>query len=231
MYFFDIMDYYSFAGNSWLETGNSGGIVGCGGGPLPTDWQDFFATATATRDAFYKGTYEWFLASASSGYTENLDQGCSPEYLDLWVNMIEKQIEYEKYFFILDKTIYLFRLNYDYSLPNQSSYPTYEDYFEFAYNFSSWSQQTGTTTDTRNMVINPFPPIQFSAVSVTYDYGTSFENSDLETLVTNYDTAMKEFMCSIKNMWSVIDGDTFDELWVDDNGNFIPNSGTTYSMI
>lgn len=229
MYFFDIMDYYIFEANAWSQVGLSGSIVGCGGGPSPADWDDLNSTARATRDAFYKSIYEWFLASASSGYTENLDQGCSPDYLDLWVNMIEKQIEYEKYFYIFFKTIYLFKFNYDYSLPHQSSYPTYEDYFEFAY--TTWGQQTGTTTDTRNMVINPFPPIQYSAVSVTYDFGTSFENSDLETLVTNYDTAMKEYMCSIKNMWSVIDGDTFDELWVDENGDFIPNSGTTYCLI
>ena len=228
MYFFDILDYYIYEGGDWLETGNSGSVVGCGGGPLPADWGDLFTTARANRNAFQKATSEWFLATASSGYTENLDQGCSPTYLDLWVNMIEKEIEYEKYLEILTKTIYLYRFNYEYNLQIQSS-STYEEYFEFAYN--TYDQETGTTTNTVNKVINPFSPIQYSAVSVTYDFGTSFENSDLETLVTNYDTAMKEYMCSIKNMWSVIDGDTFDELWVDDDGNFIPNSGTTYCLL
>jgi len=228
MYFFDLMDYYTFAGNSWLETGNSGAIVGCGGGVFPNDWNDLLGTARATRDSFKKATNQWFLATAGSGYTENLDQGCSPTYLDLWVSMIEKYVEYEKYLKIIDKTIYLFKFNYDYSLPRQSEYPTYEDYFVFAYD--TWEQQTGTTVGTLNVTINPFT-YQTSAVTVTYDYGTSFENSDLDTLVTNYDNAIKDFMCSIKNMWSVIDGDTFDELWVDDNGNFIPNSGTTYCLI
>ena len=166
--------------------------------------------------------------AAQSGYTENIDQGCSPTYLDLFVNMTEKIIEFDKYLQILTKTILLYRYNYDYNLVKQSEFPTYEDYFESTYNNSD--QETGTTTNTLNVVINPFT-FTLSAVTVTYDYGTSFENSDLETLVTNYDTSMKEYMCSIKNMWSVIDGDTFDELWVDDDGNFIPNSGTTYCLL
>jgi hypothetical protein len=38
-------------------------------------------------------------------------------------------------------------------------------------------------------------------------------------------------MCSVKNLMSGIDGDTFDELVVDENGDFVPNSGTTYSFI
>ena len=42
---------------------------------------------------------------------------------------------------------------------------------------------------------------------------------------------MKELMCTVKNMISIMDGDTFDELVVDDNGNFLPNSGYTYNMI
>ena len=203
-------------------------MVGCGGSPIPSDIEDYFTTARATRDAFKKATNEWFLVAAQSGYTENIDQGCSPTYLDLFVNMTEKIIEFDKYLQILTKTILLYRYNYDYNLVKQSEFPTYEDYFESTYNNSD--QETGTTTNTLNVVINPFT-FTLSAVTVTYDYGTSFENSDLETLVTNYDTSMKEYMCSIKNMWSVIDGDTFDELWVDDDGNFIPNSGTTYCLL
>lgn len=228
MYFFDLGDYWIFNKDYWNDLGDGGTGVGCGGGALPSDWEDLLSTARATRDAFKKSISEWFLISAQSGYTQNIDQGCSPTYLDLWVNMVEKLIEYEKYLNVLGKTIYLFRFNYDYSIPMQTSHPTYEDYFEYAY--SAWGQETGTTVNTINMVVNPFT-YQYSAVSVTYDFGTSFENSDLETLVTNYDTAMKEFMCSIKNMWSVIDGDTFDELWVDESGNFIPNSGTTYCLL
>jgi hypothetical protein len=229
MYFFDFEDYWTFDSDTWSESGNGGSVVGCGGGAIPADWEDLLGTARATRDAFKKAVAEWFITSAQSGFTQTIDQGCSPTYLNLWVDMIEKQIEFDKYVEILTKTLFLFRFNYDYSLTSQATYPTYEDYFDFAYN--NWGQETGTTTNTVNVPINPFPPLQLSAVSVTYDYGTSFETSDLETLYNDYDTSMKEYMCSIKNMWSVIDGDTFDELWVDDDGNFIPNSGTTYCLI
>jgi hypothetical protein len=129
MYFFDILDYYIYEGGEWLDVGLSGSVVGCGGGPLPADWEELFSTARATRDAFKKMTSQWFVLTASSGYTENLDQGCSPTYLDLWVDMSVKLTEYEKYLVVLSKTIYLYRFNYYYSLPTQSSYPTYEDYY------------------------------------------------------------------------------------------------------
>lgn len=227
MYFFDIFDYYIFNPISWSEVGISGGVVGCGGGVIPSDWDDLFSTATATRDAFVKSTYLWFITAAQTGYTENIDQGCSPTYLDLWEDYIQKKIEFEKYLAVFRKTIYLFRFNYDYNLIAQSG-STYEEYFETSY--ITYGQETGTTIGNVNEIINPLTG-ELSAVTVTYDYGTSFENTDLEILVNNYDNSMKQMMCSIKNMWSVIDGDTFDELWVDNNGDFVPNSGTTYLII
>lgn len=233
MYFFDIIDYYyGFEPNSWNQTGISGVGVGCAGGLTPVDWEDYFTTARATRDAFFKSINTWFLASATSGYTESIDIGCSPNYLDLWVDFIEKKIIWQTIRTELSNTIKLYRSNYEYlsnDLIFKNQYPTYEDYFEFAYN--NLDQQTGTTTTTVTEVINPFAPIQYSAVSVTYNYGTSFENSDLITRMTDDENAMKDMMCSIKNMWSVMDGDTFDELVVDDDGNFLPNSGYTYNMI
>ena len=233
MYFFDITDYYmGFDPDKWKETGVSDVNVGCAGGPAPKDWEDSFTFARATRDGFFKNVAEWFTNSAQSGYTENIDQGCSPTYLDLWVDFIEKKIAWQKIRLELTKTIFLYRFNYDY-LSNDPSfktqYPTYNDYFEAYY--VDLGQMTGTSTSTVNEVMNPFPPIQYSAVSVTYNYGTSFENSDIITRVTDDENAMKEMMCSLKNMWSVIDGDTFDELVVDNNGDFLPNSGYTYSMI
>jgi len=234
MYFFDLGDYYSygFAPNSWNQTGISGVGVGCAGGLAPVDWGDYFTTARATSDAFFKSVIDWFRASASSGYTESIDVGCSPSYLDLWVDYIEKKIIWQSTRYELDKTIFLYVANYEYLSQDpifKNAHPTYEDYFEFAYN--TYDQLTGTTVGTRNEPINPFPPTQFSAVSITYDFGTSFENSDLITRMTDDENALKEMMCSIKNMWSVIDGDTFDELVVDDDGNFLPNSGYTYNMI
>jgi hypothetical protein len=233
MYFFDLDDYYSrFDDQNWNDYGIGGVNVGCGGGLSSTDWEDLLGTGRATSDAFYKAIIDWFRASASSGYTESIDVGCSPSYLDLWVDFIEKKIIWQKTRYELEKTIYLYVANYEYRSQDptfKNTHPTYEDYFEWAYN--NYSHLTGTTVGTMNEPINPFLPVQFSAVSVTYNFGTSFQNSDLIARMTDDENALKELMCSIKNMWSVMDGDTFDELVVDDNGNFLPNSGYTYNMI
>lgn len=232
MYFFDLEDYvYNFQSDRWNETGFSGLVIGCAGGPTPSDWGDLLGTGRATRDAFLKAVYEWFVASTNSGYTETIDQGCSPSYLDLWVDYIEKKIDWDTIREELTKTIDLYRFNYDFLTKDpayKAQFPTYEEWFEDRYN--SLDQQTGSTTTTVNELINPYSNT-FSAVTVTYNYGTSFENSDIITRVTDDENAMKAMMCSLKNMWSVIDGDTFDELVVDDNGDFLPNSGYTYNII
>jgi len=233
MYFFDIEEYWEgFDSNKWANTGVSDVNVGCAGGPRPKDWEDLFSTARALRDSFFKNVSEWFIESGQSGYTENIDQGCSPTYLDLWVNYIEKKVEWEILRTELTFTINLYRFNYDYLTQDpeyKTQYPTYTEWFESTYN--DFGQRTGTTIENINEVINPFPPRELSAVTVTFNYGTSFENSDLITKITNYENAMKELMCTVKNMISIMDGDTFDELVVDDNGNFLPNSGYTYNMI
>jgi len=231
MYFFDLGDYYNgYSEENWYEDGVSNLILGCAGSPIPYDWEDYFSVIRSTRNAFLKSVSTWFIGAAQTGFTENIDIGCSPSYLDLWVDFIEKKVEYEKNLLELNKTIFLYTFNYDYSPVKQSTFPTYEEYYEFAY--VNYDQSTGTSVNTVLEVINPLDPsVPKSAITVNYDFGTTFENSDLENRVTNYDTAMKEMMCSLKNMWSVIDGDTFDELWVDENGNFVPNSGTTYCLI
>lgn len=230
MYFFDFADYFiSYSEENWNTKGVSGLVIGCSNSPIPADWEDLFSVCRATRDAFYKSVNEWYLVSAESGYTENIDQGCTPSYSDLWLDFVEKKVEYEKYLRVFIDTVHLFRFNYDYSPDKQSTYPTYEDYFNYIYD--AYDQQTGTSSNTVYEVVDPFNPNPKSAITVNYNFGTTFETSDLETAISNYDNAMKEMMCSVKNMWSVIDGDTFDELYVDDNGNFIPNSGTTYCLL
>ena len=112
MYFFDLDDYYSrFDDQNWNDYGIGGVNVGCGGGLSSTDWEDLLGTGRATSDAFYKAIIDWFRASASSGYTESIDVGCSPSYLDLWVDFIEKKIIWQKTRYELEKTIYLYVAN------------------------------------------------------------------------------------------------------------------------
>jgi hypothetical protein len=237
MYFYDIEDYYNAINvnpSEWGNYGFSGIMVGCAGGPIPTDWEDYFTTARATFDAFRKSLQEWYLASSSDGFTEPIDEGCSPSYADLYNEYNNTYIDFVVTRSELFQTIPLHRYYYDWLVEvnaSESVFPsiaggTYESYKEYYINLDF---KTGTTTGNLGFY-NPYTQSS-SAVTVTFNYGTSFEVSDLQTKVDNYETAMKSMMCSVKNMWSVMDGDTFDELVVDDNGNFLPNSGYTYSLI
>lgn len=238
MYFFDIQDYYAAYNvnpNEWGDYGFSGIMVGCAGGPIPTDWVDYFSTARETANAFFKALNEWYLASSTMGYTEDMDDGCSPSYADLYNEFNNNYIDFMVTRTELYRTIPLHKYYYDWlvevNAPN-SVFPsiaggTYQSYIEYFLNIGEYS--TGTTTGNISFY-NPYTESS-SAVTVTYNYGTSFEVSDLQTKVENYETAMKSMMCSIKNMWSVMDGDTFDELAVDEDGNFLANSGYTYNMI
>jgi len=124
MYFFDLDDYYSrFDDQDWNDYGIGGVNVGCGGGLSSTDWEDLLGTGTATSGAFFKAINEWFLASASSGCTESLDIGCSPSYLDLWVDYVEKKVFWQRIRVELTRTIYLYFANYEY----RSQDPTFKN--------------------------------------------------------------------------------------------------------
>ena len=238
MYFYDIEDYYNpldVNPNEWKNYGFVDTMLGCAGGPMSTDWEDYFGTARATGNAFFKAVNQWYLASSSVGYTESLDDGCSPSYADLYNEFNNNYIDFTVTRNELYSTIPLHKYYYDWLVEVNapgSEYPaiaggTYESYIQYYLDndFSSTGTTTGNIT-----IYNPYTQSP-SAVTVTYDYGTSFEVSDLQTKVDNFENSMKAMMCSLKNMWSVMDGDTFDELVVDDNGNFLPNTGYTYNVI
>lgn len=238
MYFFDIEDYYNPSNvnsNEWKNYGFSDILMGCGGGPIPTDWQDYFGTARETTNAFIKAVNQWYLASSSVGYTEPIDDGCSPSYADLYNDFNNAYIDFLITRTELFRTVPLHKYYYDWLVAVNapgSVYPsiaggTYESYKKYFIDGGDYS--TGTTTGSISFY-NPYTQSS-SAVTVTYNYGTSFEVSDLQTKVDDFENAMKAMMCSLKNMWSVMDGDTFDELVVDGNGNFLPNSGYTYNVI
>ena len=235
MYFFDLGDYYNPGPdleNKWLNYGYINTTVGCMGGPFPADWEDYASTARATTDAFLKAVHEWYLASSAMGYTEPIDDGCSPSYADVYYQYIVDMIDFRVKRSELFDTINLYRYYYDWlvtvNAPNPSiAGGTYESYKEYC--VDSLGSKTGTTTSSFSFY-NPYTETT-SATTVTYNYGTSFETNDLQTKVDDYETSMKSMMCSLKNMWSVMDGDTFDELAVDDNGNFLPNTGYTYNYI
>jgi hypothetical protein len=238
MYFFDIADYYSTGNISktdWLNYGIVGTMLGCAGGPIPDDWGNYITTANATSDAFLKAVNQWYLSSSAMGYTEPMDDGCSPSYADLYNDFNNNYVNFYVKRQELFGTIPLHKYYYDWKVSVNapgSLFPdmlggTYESYKQFYLNTGDYF----TGTDTGSVTIyNPYTE-SVSAVTVTYNYGTSFDVSDLQTKVDDFETSMKDMMCSLKNMWSVMDGDTFDELVVDDNGNFLPNSGYTYNMI
>ena len=234
MYFFDIEDYYStYSQNAWDKQGYSS-IVGCALSYKPTDFEDIFITASATNDAFFKGIIQWYLVVSVSGFTQTIDNGCSPSYADLFDDVNQKYIGYQISFQELARTVILHRYYYETTLQLSPNAPvfslgnTYEDYLHYYVNgINDW--YTGSTNSTIR-VYNPYT-LTNEDVTVTYNYGTSFEHSDLVNKVNTYETEIKAFMCSVKNLMSGIDGDTFDELAVDENGNFVPNSGDTYCFI
>jgi hypothetical protein len=234
MYFFDIYDYYSnYTQTTWNNAGYST-AAGCALSYKPTDFQDLFGTARATRDAFIKAITEWYLVVSQSGFTQTIDNGCSPSYADLFDDVNQKYIGYQISFKELTSTVILHRYYYETTLQLSPNAPvfslgnTYEDYLHY-YLDGNNDWYTGSTNSTIR-VYNPYT-LTMEDVTVTYNYGTSFEHSDLVSKVNNYETDIKAFMCSVKNLMSGIDGDTFDELVVDENGDFVPNSGTTYSFI
>jgi hypothetical protein len=216
MYFFDIIDYYPISPDisNWLNYGVTTTTVGCAGGPIPDDWENYFTTARATSDAFFKAVNNWFIESSASGYTESLDVGCSPSYKDLYGDYNNLYIDFIVARTELYRTVPLHKYYYDWLVEVNapgSEFPymvggTYESYIEYFLNEGNYS--TGTTTGNIN-IYNPFT----------------------ESKVDSYETTMKSLLCGVKNMWSIMDGDTFDELVVDGNDNFLPNSGYTYSLI
>ena len=233
MYFFDLFDYYNSGGlNSWNEQEYSY-LVGCASSYKSTDFTDQSATARETANAFLKAVNQWYLTATLSGYTQALDNGCSPSYADLYDEYNQTVIN----FFIRRAefwgTIILHTYYYETTLelsPGSIGFSlgtTHNDWI--SYYITNEEYYTGSTnTDVR--IYNPYTNTP-EDVTVTIDYGTSFEQSDFVTKVDNYENSLKEMMCAVKNLLSGIDGDTFDELVVDESGDFVPNSGTTYCFI
>lgn len=222
MYFFDLYDYYLLPSPSnWAELGLSGTIVGCAGSPMPSDWGDVFTTAEQTANAFVKALNEWRLASITTGQEvyPSMDDGCSPNYSDVWITFNTLLVEYRVRFAELRDTLMLHDYYYEWLYNIRDFNPnwdkTYDEYKDFIVTLGMGA--TGSTSTTIS-ITPPDGGIQF--IPVTINYGTSFTKADLETKVTNYENAIKALMCGVKNMFSVMDGDTFDESIYDSNGDF-----------
>ena len=94
---------------------------------------------------------------------------------------------------------------------------THAEYIDYKVNTQIYCR-TGTTIST--WPIQNYCPTNQVHTPITLNYGTSFTNADLKVRVTKYENAIKAYMCQVKKMMSVIDGDTFDEYIYDDNGNY-----------
>ena len=226
MYFFDITDYYTLPNpTDWNNTGMGGVAVGCAGAPVSNDILDYFTTANATADAFLKATHEWWAASRGvggiSGWTDPLpDDGCSPNYSDLWNYNNTCTINYKIAIRELQQTIILHDYYYNWYYSTKDTNPfwnkTYAEYIDWHVNVQG-DAMTGSESSTIGILLPDNTQIH---VPVTYNYGTSFTTADLQAKVTKHEDAMKALMCSLKNMMSVMDGDTFDEYVYDENGNY-----------
>jgi hypothetical protein len=230
MYFFDVFDYYNFgSSNAWLETGIGGGAVGCTGGPIPGDFQDYFGTANETKNAFLKSVHEWFIAAKTGGsydISKPIDEGCSPSYDELWNEYNDAYVIFAVAFIELKDTIMLYDYYYNTLYSTRNSIPqwdmTYEEYLDYWVNTTA-TYYTGSTSTTIQ-VVGAWPDSTNYDVPVTLNYGTTFTQDDLIARIANYESAIKGYMCSIKKMMSVIDGDTFDEYVYDENGNYNINN-------
>lgn len=229
MYFFDLLDYYYVSPaqqTAWQQNGFGGAGVGCAGGPLPNDYEDYYATARATTDAFLKGVNEWFLASYNRDCDKTIfpDDGCVNRYDDLLdehniltTDMVTSQAE-------LMYTLPLHEYYYNWYYSTKDTDPlwdmTYPEYINYWVNIRNGGGdcRTGTTTDVWSMQV--FCPTTVVDIPTTFNYGTSFTKADLQAKVTKYENSIKAFMCHIKKMMSIMDGDTFDEYIYDSNGNY-----------
>jgi hypothetical protein len=245
MYFFDLYDYYTpnelNSGNtSWYEYGATDKIVGCGAGP-GFFMVDQFGTMRESRNAFDKALHQWFLAVDSkptaidAGYITGplIDSGCTPSFKETYIELQYKIVEWKNSSLELQKTYQLSRYYYDYGVElnwNEltiSDQPfsdegidpsiwggTYGEYLDYLVNNTYGDCLTGSTTTVFD-IINPYTNAP-SGITVTTNYGTSFENHDLEYKVKKYDNAMKEVMCGLKNFMIKVHGDITDAL--DENG-------------
>jgi len=226
MYFFDIQDYYTLTSpNNWNDTGMGGVAVGCAGAPVSNDILDYFTTANSTGDAFLKATNEWWQASRGvggiSGWTDPLpDDGCSPNYADLWNYNNTCTINYKIAIRELEYTIILHDYYYNWYYSTKDTNPfwnkTYAEYIDWHVNVQG-DAMTGSTSSTIRITWPDMTPYD---VPVTLNYGTTFTQDDLIARIANYESAIKGYMCSVKKMMSVMDGDTFDEYVYDENGNY-----------
>ena len=248
MYFFDLGDYYTKNGfqvssQTWYNYGASYNQVGCGGGP-GFFMDGYFATYRETRNAFLKAVNELYSATmAAKAPSEGInptqpDSGCTPDFKVAYLDFQFKFADYVSSSIELQYTYKLCRYYYDYgktlnwqeipsseepfnnedvdpSLAWGGTYQQYKDYF-----LNTWSGgndcRTGTGTQVWG-IINPYTN-DISGITLTLNYGTSFEIADLTQKVNNYEEKEYIAMCSFKNYLVLTQGPTTDAF--DENGNF-----------
>jgi len=222
MYFFDLQDYYYLpSSGGWFNSGISGTIVGCAGGPIQGDWEDVFGTARETSDAFFNAVNEYKLSGLGCNNGTIILDTCRVEIFNAWTQESNAMISFIETRVELHNMITLTEYFYNYSKSagvsgGCMSASTHDDYVFCRVNNPIYSENsTGTTTGTTIGGVNVPSGTTWgtSAITLTFNFGTSFLDSDLQTKVAEYDTAIKSYMCSVKNLMSVIDGDTFDEYY------------------
>lgn len=230
MYFFDLADYYfTFSPNNWLNYNFGAATVGCGGSLNPSDWEDYFTTATATTDAFRKAINDWFKASVScNGFS--IGSGCTNTYNDLYIvnemAYLDFTVARREFFKTVVLHDYFYKYGKDSGNPATYYAGTHDEYVDYWVNIfgGGGDYLTGSTT-TVDQIYNPYTDA-LSSITTTVNYGTAFTKTELQQKVTNLDNATKAYMCSLKNMLSVMDGDTFDELVY--NGSSFNTNGVNY---
>jgi hypothetical protein len=138
--------------------------------------------------------------------------GCTTTYAEAYAKYNESMINFSIAKLELHHTAVLYEYFYTYgdtlnlNLPqfsgNYATYKTYcVDYFD---------ARTGTTVNEYS-----FPTALANGlradVDLTLNYGTSFTNTNLQVRVADYEAKIKDYMCNVKNLLSLVDGDTFSE--------------------
>lgn len=238
----------AFSGNSevWYNYGLSPNQVGCGGGN-GFFLEDYLTTYRETRNAWLKALNEIFLSiNARPTAVEDeiitgplVDEGCVPDFKAAYVLAQYKVVDWVKASIELTKTYRLCRYFYDYGKtlnwqnipatnpifqndgldPVQAWGGTYEQYKDYLLNTyqTGGYYSTGTST-TSWTILNPYLSNTKSAITFTVNFGTSFEIADLTQKVNNYDNAMKDMMCKVKDLIVLAQGEIMDAF--DANGNF-----------
>ncbi len=209
MYFFDLEDYITTARahyGQWSGTTIMEGAFYSAGwqGIIVGDINDYYGTARATRDAYYKALSDYctesldILNESTGGTITNL------YYNDLQDAFNEYIVNSEIYF----NALRIHKRRYEYNVLTGSFTGTYDEFCVYEYNLGFYDITTGTTTGYYNR-----PVLSGGTVPTlrTINYGDIDEVKLIDKHFNNHTTSIRKLLNLTKQFMVLIDNDTFED--------------------